>query len=373
MITEDTKKRLYKLFLIAAVSIGALFVLYAVFLNRGTLTVVAEAPYIITVDELKTQACNTEKCSTTVAPGDYSILVKKQGYKDESRDVAVPIGGEAVEEIEFTYIPVLREVSPEEDIRVFGMPNVDISDLGDTEPFYDENYLVYLARSTENGRQTLYLRNLLPNDSEDENAEALMMGEPVVATSFIRTVDDYTIFPFIDSQNKIIFVDRSGAEAALYLIDLSEKTRKNILTFPVIADVKWLPGTDDLLIEAIGQGKAVQSVYRYSSADMSTKDLGIQTPLSRMEALDSETLLIATNQVVVGPGTPDELSGGLVSLSTETSNIVNFITYDISSKDIRYLAQTIDLYDLEEVYLRTDKRGLYLLQGAKIFELKIAE
>lgn len=373
MITQETIKRIYKYGLIALVVIGVIFAIFAFFINRGKLTVVTKAPFMVSVGRFENEICMHDECSVTVAPGDYTITVKKEGYKDFSKDVTVPIGGETREEIEMVFIPTVREVDPEEDVRVFGMPVIDMDQFADTEPYFDENYVVYLARSPENGRQTIYVAPLQPNTDMAQNTPDYILGEPVIATSFIRNITDYAIYPFINSRNKIIFVDKSGENAALYVIDLTEKTRNSIITYPEIDNVKWLPETNDFLFEARAEGEMQRAIYWYQSTNAQSAKLNIDVPLAWVEPLDPETLIAATDQIAVGPAETEELIGSLVNLSAEKTDITNFVTYDLVTGNTRLLARTDVFYDLEEAKIRPDKKGVYLLHGAKIFELMLGE
>jgi hypothetical protein len=373
MITQETLKRIYKYGLIAAVIIGVIFAVFALFINRGTLTVVTKAPFIVEIERFESRICTQDECSVTLAPGDYTITVKKEGYKDLTKDVTVPIGSETREEAELVFIPVVRDVDPEEDVRVFGIPVVDMDQFKDTEPYFDENYVVYLARSKENGRQTIYIAPLQTNTSTAPNAPDFILGEPVVATSFIRNITDYEIYPFIISRNKIVFVDKTGGRSSLYVIDLAEKTRDSVITYPAIDNVKWLPETDDFIFEARAENEMQNVIYWYQSGSVQAIKINIDVPLAWVEPLDSQTLIAATNQLAVGPAETGDLIGSLVNLSAEKSNITNFVIYDLVTGNTRLLAITDVFYDLEEAKIRPDKKGVYLLQGAKIFELMLGE
>ena len=373
MITQETLKRIYLYGLIAAVGVGLIFVLFAVFINKGTLTVIAKAPFTVNIGNIKTEICVRDECSIVMAPGEYTVIVKKAGHKDYVKEISVPVGGETREEAAMIFIPVVREVDPEEDVDVFGIPIVDMDQLADKEPYFDENYVVYLEREIGRGRQALFVVPLRPDTSGKENAPDYDLGEPYVAASFIRTISDYVIYPFITAKNKIVLVDKTLSGAALYLVDLTAKTRDNLVSFPVIENVKWLPETDDFIFEARDKSDLINSIYLYQSNQAAAVKLGLPGPLAWIEPLDSRTLIAATNQNVVGPAGTDELIGSLVSLSAIKSEVTNFITYDLITGDTRFLAYTDVFYDLEEAKLRPDKKGVYLLQGAKIFELMLEE
>jgi hypothetical protein len=373
MITRETLKRIYKYGLIAAVIIGVIFAVFALFINRGTLTVVTKAPFIVGIERFESRICTQDECSIVIAPGDYTITVKKEGYKDYTKDVTVPIGGETREEPEMIFIPTVREVDPQEDVRVFGIPVVDMDRFKNTEPYFDENYVVYLARSRENGRQTIYIAPLQTNTSTASDAPEYIPGEPAIATSFIRNITDYTIYPFISSRNKIVFVDKTGGSSSLYVIDLMEKTRDSVISYTAIDNVKWLPETGDFIFEARAESEMQNAIYWYQSGNAQSVKLYIDAPLAWVEPLDSQTLIVATNQLAVGPAETEDLIGSLVNLSAEKSDITNFVTYDLVTGNTRLLAATDVFYDLEEAKIRPDKKGVYLLQGAKIFELMLGE
>lgn len=371
-MNEEAQKKLYMWGLIALAIMGALFVLWATFLNRGTLTVNGDAPFIINVAGLKTESCPESPCSVVLAPGDYVISFQKAGYRTVERNVNVPIG-EQVEDVTFQFIPVISKRGVESDLHVFTDPVMSIPDLEDTPVFAEKNYATYLAFDLESKRQTLYILGL----ADDQ------LSEPRVATSFIRTIDDYTIVPGIEDHNRIALIERLEEESSLYMIDLSEKSRDNILTLPYIHDMKWIKGSNNFLLEAREKGKLNSSIYLYDADAKEVRKLDLETSVANVDILEDGRLIAATTQSFVGAGASDQLGGQLVTLGeipatpSVTSNMlgsqVSFIEYLLSNNTARLIAIESSISRTDAIKLESDRKTLLFLTNGEVYELKFQE
>jgi hypothetical protein len=380
MLTEEVKKRIYTIALITAAIIGALFLIWAIFLNRGKLTFIAKAPYVYEIKNLKTVACPADTCTEEVAPGEYSIVLKKDGYRDLTRQVNVPIFGEYKEEIKFEFIPLLSAVSAEEFSNFKTSPALtaeQISKLPSDKIFYDQNYICYLAINPENQRQTLYLQPL-------ENG---ILGPAKAVTSFIRDFKTYQIIPGIENQEKIAIIDNGGAEATLYFIDLKSKSRTNILSFPYIDAIKWLPDSNNVLFEGREKNELVSSLYLYDSGKRQPVKLNISASLKNVGVLSGSEFVIVTAQPIIGQSDGTDLDGKIVAMEEAeaspnsvlnngillTTPVLNIIDYSMIPMQGRLIKATTELPLPESVKLNDTKKGLYLIYSDKAYLLTFAD
>lgn len=376
MLTNEVRKKIFVGLLIGGLILGLIFLIFALFINRGTLTVIAKAPYSITISQLKTVSCPNDLCSTVIAPGEYPVTVKKKGYKDVQKTVTVPIGGEGKEEITFEFIPFIRELTSDTDKNIFLEPDVEIikKELSTLNPSFEEKYVIYLRRNTENHRQTLYMRSI----------DGKTLGPETMVTSFIRDLKSYQLIPFIATQNKIAVIDNTDDGSTLYVIDLKNKVRTKIFTYPIIKDVQWLPGSEDFLFEARDSGELSESIFVYRATEQKAQKLSLQTPLKDVAVIDSDRLIAATMQYAGEKGNGTELEGQPVILSeweatasaTTSTNIkpsLKFIDFSMQSLESRLIKSDQTLTLPEQVKLSADKKSLYFVVREKMYELRLDE
>lgn len=371
-MNEEGKKKLYTWGLAALAVGGAIFVLWAIFFNRGTLTVTGKAPFIINIPGIKTESCTQSPCSTVLAPGDYTISFQKIGYRTISASVTIPIGGEHQEAANFQFIPVISKRGLESDLQLFAEPTIEIPELEDTPLFFEEGFVTYLAPDTETKRQTLYFQKI-----DDET-----VGEKRIATSFIRTIKEHTIIPNIAERNVIALIDYSAEEqATLYLIELTEKTRNNTLSFPVLRGMKWIKGTNDFLFEAGEKGEISTSIYHYKSETQESTKLNLKTSIQNVDILASDQLIAATSQAFTGISAPNQLSGQLITLqefaaspkTTGSTPQTSFVEYDLTKNQARLLALETSLPPVDRIRLETDGKSFLFLGNGEVYELKFGE
>ncbi|HMR01032.1 MAG TPA: PEGA domain-containing protein [Candidatus Gracilibacteria bacterium] len=370
-MNEEARKKLYMWILITAAVIGLLFVLWAIFLNRGTLTIQGDAPFSVNVQALQNENCLESPCSIELAPGDYNISIQKPGFRTIERTVQVPINGEHIEEVSFEFIPVIQKVGVEADVKAFPEVSVVVPELGDTPLFYEENYITYLAYDDATKRQTLYLRGI----TEDS------LTEPQVTTSFIRTIDEYTIIPNIEQANSIALIDQSGDEDAVYVVNMTEKSRNNIFSMAFIKDLKWI-NAQKVLIEAQAEGDTGTSIYWYNLESGESKKLNLKTSLNNIAVLDQTTVIAATNQDVTGVAAVSGTNGALITLgeAPATPNIaiagltegpqLSFIRYDLALNEARLITIDSNFSYADKIKLGRDQKSVMFLVNGEVYELK---
>jgi hypothetical protein len=398
-LSEQTVKKISLIGFISLAVLGALFLLFALFLNKGTLTVTARAPFVMNIGNFKNEACPADTCSVTLAPGRYDVTLKKEGYRDSAITVEVPIGGEAKEQVEFSFVPTLRIAGDESSLKIFETPvvsgNSDTDDIPVDGVYYEKNYLAYIARDPDTHRQTLYVRTI-------ENGKA---GEKTVAASFIRDIKSYRLITDIENRGKIALIDSTAGTSTLYMVDLKAKTRESLFTYPLISDVKWVPGGDDFLFEAREEGNIGESIFIYKSAVEGTsgetvttgttgtaaattpapEKLDLITTLKNVVPVSATQLIAATMQDVSGQGTGTDLEGTLVTLGeneatpsvtaaiSSTAPQLNFIDYSLVSKQARLLKLAPDLGYPSQGQLSETQKSAYFLIDGKVYELTFTD
>lgn len=379
MLTEETVKKLWIIGMAAVVIIAAFWLIFVVFFNRGQLVISGEAPFTVVVGNVKTENCTESPCEITLSPGEYALEVRKEGYKTQYIDADVPIGGNYEHQVEFTFQAYIALLGEEASLNYFEDPPAAELDL--PEPYFvGDSYAVYLQRNRETGRQTLYYAEMI-------NGQA---GEPQIATSFIRDLTDYQIYPFIEQVQKIVVVDKSQGTSALYLIDLKESTRDNILDYPLIAGVKWLTDSQNFLFEARDEDSISTSVFYYDGEAKEAKKLPLKTKLTNVVMLDDENLLAATGQNANGVELNGSLDGQLVTLGESAATadvtvdlftddlntvpsvapVTNFVKYNMATGDIRLLLSENGLSGVEAIKLGPDKKSSLVLAGGNVYEMR---
>jgi hypothetical protein len=374
-LSEQTVKKISLIGFIGLAVLGAIFLFFAMFLNKGTLTVIARAPYVMNIGNFKNEACPADTCSVTLAPGRYEITLKKEGYRDARITVEVPIGGEKKEAVEFMFLPTLRLLGEESTLKIFTTPAVaPADDMPENGVFYEKNYLAYIARDPETRRHTLYARTI-------DNGKT---GEKTVAASFIRDIDSYRLVTDIENRGKIALIDSTAGTSTLYMVDLKEKTRENLFTYPLIGDIRWIPGGDDFLFEAREEGNIAMSIFIYRAAGKTAAKLDLATPLADVVPANGTQLIAATMQTVSGQGTGTDLEGDLVTLgeNAATPNVaaifgtapaLSFVDYSLVSNQARLLKLAPDLgYPSRAALSETQKSAYFLIDG-KVYELQFTD
>lgn len=381
-LTEQTVKKIWFIGFVALAVIGALFMVFAFFFNRGTLTVISASPYTLTVPRVKTEICTTDTCSVVLAPGDYEVTLSKTGYRDITRTVTVPIGGELKEEMAFAFVPTLGLKGNESELKIFALPTVTGDDLPTEGVYYENNYLAYVERDPATRRQTLYVRTI--KDGKP--------GEKTAVTSFIRDLKTYTLVTAIEEKNKIALIDSTAGTSTLYMIDLAAKSRAAMFTYPLIAGLKWLPGTEDFLFEAREGTTLATNIFVYSSQP---QKLALSTSIKNVIPVSKDRLIAATGQYIADADKLGGLEGGTVTLgeaqivpvtlltekqATPDAAIGNgnasapaFVDYSLIDQKARLLKAAPDLAYPAEAKLSETKKSVYFLVDGKVYELQFID
>ncbi len=372
MIPETSKKKLYLGLLIIGVIFGVLFLIWAFLLNRATIKITAKAPYFITIKNLKTVPCSEDECKSIIAPGEYTIIIQKNGYKDEQRNIKLPLRGVDEEKISLNFIPVLTDGVKIE--KSNSKPSPLSAQAG--KIFYDQTgqYAAFLKRNEGNFLQTLYLQNL------DQNNE---VQAAVPVTSFIRDLNNYVIRISPDRQ-KIIVIDQQNDNSNLYLVDLKIKSRQNLLKYPVIRDAKWLPNNQDFLFQARAEKSLSEGLFLY--ANNKVLALNLKTNLNDVAIVDNEKLIAATIQQIPGSSNLSEIEGTGVALGEnfdnlilstgtvkDTKRFIYFVDFSLKTNEAILIKGTPGTKLPDEVKLNAAGNTLLIINGDEQTSLQFSE
>lgn len=337
MIPEETQKKLYIIGLVSAVVLGVIFMIYAIFLNRGEITVDALPPFNIEIGGFKTESCLKTPCSIVVAPGEYSVNLTKSGYQNYEFTAKVPINGKYSEQAVFEYIAIAEaddSLNPDE---IFAEPSYESDQPDGTQIFGEPNFITYLKINPDTKRQTLYYRSI---------AEGVM-GEETIATSFIRTMSESKIIPFIEKQKIIFIIDYSDTGSAIYLINLDKKSRTKIAEHPYTEDIKWIDGTDKYIFDVRNGNGSLSTIYIYDTATESERPLNLQTTISNTAVLDSNTLIAST-----------------------AGQELEFWKYDLTNNESKLITSYPSASQSEKIKLNEFKDIIYALTGGTVIKIK---
>jgi hypothetical protein len=422
MIADEVQRKLWTWSMVGAVILGIIFMFWTMVLNRGTIIIHSKAPFTLTIQNLRTENCLTDDCSTVVAPEDYSITVAKTGYKSFSQAITVPIMGKYEQSVSLQFIPVIS-ASQLPKTQIF--PNdphltpAQIKQLGltaQTQIFFNapKNLICYISVNPANLRQELFLAAINADGSP---------GTPQLVTSFLRDIQNFVIAPNA-AGDKVAVIDRAPDGATLYVVDRKAQNRTSLLNYPAIRDMRWIDGTNNFIFQARAAADGQELLYLYSWDDGKVMPLSLNTPLEDVAIIGTDRLLAVTNQQLPPDVTPDQLQGALVTLgenqstlevndnpilnqqqadattnadaaasldataslssatatlSTSGSSTVTatplyaFIDYSLVTNEARIITTIATDPFPAQVKASTDAKSLYFLQGGQVFELRLAE
>jgi hypothetical protein len=378
-LAPEVKQRITIIGLIVVGVSAILFLVFAVFLNRATLTVVEKAPYTVQINDFKNEFCTQDTCVINLAPGKYHVKISKEGYKTFEQDIELGIFAKVAENPALEFIPLIHEVNEISITEMFAKLQVP-EELKEFEPvFVGDGYLAYLKNNPDTLRQTLYVRG----------TEGGTLGPETAVTSFTRSLKSYRIILNLKDNTKIGVIDDTNDGSTFYVIDTTEKSRTNLFSYPYIKDVKWLPKSNNFIFEAREAGDLSTSIFSYEAEDKANNipekitKLSLAADLKNVVFEDEQNLLAVTKQSIQGSDNPTELEGELVILSENeaTANISPIISsttvnadspkvveYSLISNQARLIKNLENFSVIDETKLSETKKSLYLKSADKIIE-----
>lgn len=283
-----------KALLIGAVTLSlcvGVFV-WIVVLDKGTLQVVGNPPYQISVEGTrikgaKTQVCTSDPCLLSLPRGTYTATITKEGYFEEVRTVEIVRGQPTDVAIDFVYIPAVKEVTEMNGLERVLAPPVDLSE--DFSFTFDETYQKQRLDYTD------------PETSE-----------VTVWAYFDRPLEDPLIFP-ASTLDRVAVVDRApGENFRLYLVRWVEWageephfSRELLGTVPQndqtnVVGGLWSPvgptgwGGDHFLLQTMESDTLSNTIF--SIGGVFTFDWPMDLPLNKMAWNTTGQLLFLSRQ-----------------------------------------------------------------------------
>jgi hypothetical protein len=436
MIPTDPKKKFFVFALLFLVFCGILYGLWILFFNQGQIIITAKAPYKFSVYKstenslgmpLTVVDCKNSVCSATVKPGNYQVIVEKNGYQKESRTITIAAREKYQAPVDFRFIPIISalgerllyifpsqaqaftqkienislQIIEDSPLPLKNLPQ-KITDVvfnfdgktafvysqnkvffyktgsgilqtldvpGDTKFFPDGSGRVffYVSRNKQNYRQTLYRQAFNANGD---------LEKPVMVTTFVRDLHEYFLRISPDG-HKILLVEQDSQKSALYLIDLQKSERVHLLDHPeTVIDAKWLPQGNDFLFQARGE-----VLYLYESSSGKTKKLDLRAPLSLLAFMNQDELIAAATFNVPISKKTEELEGQRMTADafavpfifqdSQNRSLAFFLKYSLKSNEGTWL-KAVPENKLPEV-VELEKNILYFLQGRELYSLKFNE
>jgi WD40 repeat protein len=312
-MTEEPQKKLIMVAMAIVCVLAGCLLLFLLFLNRGKLIVIGKAPYTVEIPNVKTVTCVNDRCELSLIPKTYEVSIVKDGYTDQKLTVKIPLAGESINQLDFTFIPSVSIVADSSQIMSaasavpyqkafsniqlqnwptkplnFGelpttfksfkiSPDATTALLDNSKNiilynfstqksqllnitsgqnvFYDQQAknLLYIDLDPKTSRQTLFLRPLNNLD------------QPQPITTFPRSFKNYQLFPSSDNQ-KILLLDPTLN--TIYLIDSQQKTRTSLYSQQNITSLQWLAEDDGFLVE--GQNDPTSPINQLTWFDLKT-------------------------------------------------------------------------------------------------------
>lgn len=325
---NQRKQALLFFFVMVFVSIG--IVIYHFWLNRGTVVVVGDYPFTVSLGPLQEKLCENEAaCHFTVSPKKYRLIARKEDYFNVEEDVTVKRWQSQEKKLRFFFRPKIQTLgreaaSPLKEAEILGpifpsFDKVDISKIprqakkiiftssqkfaivyiGKETFLYDgsgpaafltkislqkisaivsgrKNDVFFLLENIEGGQRL---------SKFDVSAIAPLTGttgKSETLTRFERPLRNPSLHPS-PHDKKILVQEKSGSgESVFYLIDTAAKMKRKI-TLPVaLQRVRWL-SENWIAYDLLENGKLLVKFFSFESREAKPLDAEHAWALSRLD------------------------------------------------------------------------------------------
>ena len=265
MNKNEIKQKIILIILALTVITTVAILIITIFLNKGTIILHLKPPYTVIVENKKQIYCKKDLCKITLQSGNYNLIIKKDGYKEKVININLKIFETQEKQIKLELIPTITKLGQEKDLNYFKEKQ--------------EPTLAYLKTDKTTKKQYLYYK--------ENNQEKL-------ATTSIRIVKKYEIYPSITKNKKIAFIDNSYKTSSVYIIDLIKKQKSNLLQTNEIQDAKWLEN-NKLLIESINPETLKKQIQVLNTKNGLLFNTGVETTIKNAVQLNKDTVILLKN------------------------------------------------------------------------------
>jgi hypothetical protein len=334
---------------------GVAFLIFAVFLNRAELSITATAPFDLGIMGQQGINCDQSPCSVTLAPGKYYLTLDKDGYQQFSDEVELKLGQKLEKNYRLIQTPHLDKLPADsEEAKTFmADPLAKLTaDLPQNITYFkapSSDNVYFLADNPQTFLPSLYLKNTARSDQP-----------PQLLVNFLRTMKK-TLLRVNPEETRLIVIDQSDPQnAALYLIDLQDKTRKLIDQNTLITDALWLPaqtGTPQyLLLEKINRDSLQPELF-----ELNLDNPALQTPLSINTRLSAATALGPEEILYAEPFQEQPEEGNVYGFTLKTLNLKTVSSQDIFDITEEVLPQKIEFRSKNKILLMLIDGNVYSL------------
>lgn len=398
------------MFFIFTIFLAVFIAIWGLFLNNGSIVFKSSPPFTITIAGGESKVCNEEDCQINLAPGNYSVVLEKQGHYKIAKEITLQRWQQLQEEVKFVEIPFVEEIGSflntnSEALSTvlntdflnlqsidfkpsFELENIKQITLSPNAKFYisedadedsalysideqeietnqtisnfawtNNDILYFLDRDRSNGQFSLFKYNPFTDVKE-------------VVTTFPRNNSEFKIFNSTDL-DKLLVTETSEEESIWYLVDLKEKSKAEILTTTPVKTLNISPNFMYATATLIDDSRTL--------VDLKTKSVKkIQNGVTsnRETFLDQNNLLIFTsiNDLSAANITEENLLeeslNGLLDVVGSTENLNFLYKYNISENSYEALLETeIDITNLQvfdkQIMFVDDQNNLYKIQAIK--------
>lgn len=337
----------------------------SIFIQQGRITITATPPYTLRVDQSTEIHCNQEQCSASVSPGRHTIELIKDGYREITETVEVSLGQEVKREVDFVFIPVIREeigmtmptyTTPRNSWQQQALNELRQKLPVQTPLFFEDEYVIYFQAHTTTGQQALYAQ-------DDTN-------QPQLVTVFPRDLKRYQIIPALAQHNTVAVIDHSYDRFSLYLIDNELKSRQLIAENPYISGAKWMDN-GNLIFEARGAQIILPELFIYQKASKTLQRLTLTTELNQVVPF-KDRFIIATHALLDNQVPQESQLGQLVTpqppLVPDPALPVSILEYNPTDDTYRLVMIAPFSSGVEDMVVEED--GSVLIgSGGKVYRL----
>lgn len=107
--THQPSRKQAILFFIFTMALVGFIIAWVFIINKGTLTVSGETPFMIAMGSEKRE-CTVSPCSVALSPGPYSVTLQKKGFFDYQETAQIRRGKASALAAAFRFVPVVEEV-----------------------------------------------------------------------------------------------------------------------------------------------------------------------------------------------------------------------------------------------------------------------
>ncbi|MGL5831324.1 MAG: hypothetical protein ACRCZE_04215, partial [Candidatus Altimarinota bacterium] len=100
--------RLKIILLSVVILLGASLLIFTSFFNYGSLSVTGSAPFSVIIDNGKATNCEMSPCSIRLAPGNYSAIIQKSEFIDQTQEFTINLNQISNLDLQFQAVPTVN-------------------------------------------------------------------------------------------------------------------------------------------------------------------------------------------------------------------------------------------------------------------------